>query len=400
MRIALATVGTTGDVRPFLVLGRALRDAGHEVTAVTWPLHLAACQAAGLEAVAAGPQADPAALTRVAEAAADLGPMDQVALLRDLHLEGGVDAYRDLDRILPGHDLVVLHSIHTLAEAVVRDRDLAWATAVFDPVLQPTRSAPPPGMPSLGPGNRLLWSMLDRMLRRLDGPLDDVLRVSGSRQHGLRMFRGRSPRLHMVACSPSIIRVPPDLPRTAHVTGAWLDRGSVPALPGEVAAFLDAGAAPVVVTFGSMGAGGRVPVEDAVRRMLAAGRRVVLQGWTPDWTDPGLLAIGPVEHRALFPRASVVVHHGGAGTTHTVCAAGVPSVVVPHVGDQPYWAARLAELGVAPPPVAAKGLTGERLAAAVLDVLGTARGEAAQALARRLADEDGVARAAELIAAM
>jgi hypothetical protein len=95
--------------------------------------------------------------------------MDQVALLRDLHLEGGEQAYRDLDRVLPGHDLVVLHSIHTLAEAVVRDRGLAWATAVFDPVLQPTRSAPPPGMPSLGPGNRLLWSMLDRTLHRL-GP--------------------------------------------------------------------------------------------------------------------------------------------------------------------------------------------------------------------------------------
>lgn len=398
MRIALATVGTTGDIRPFLFLGRALQAAGHEVTGVTWPVHVAAFRAASLAAEAAGPIEDADAIARAAEAAADRPPMDQVALLRDLHLRDGAAHVRELDRILPGHDLVLLHAIHTLAQAVLLDRGIPWASAVFDPVLQPTTTAPPPGMPSLGPGNRVLWSMLDRMLHRLDGPLDAVLAEAGSRQRGLRMFRSRSPRLHLIACSPSIVVSPRDLPATTHVTGAWLDRGPRPALPPEVEAFLDAGAAPVVITFGSMGAGSRAPVEDAIRRLLAAGRRVVLQGWTPDWTDPGLRAIGPVEHRALFPRAAVVVHHGGAGTTHTVCAAGVPSVVVPHVGDQPYWAARLAGLGVAPAPVAAKGLTGERLAAAVMDAMGAARGETAQALAVRMGSEDGVARAAELIA--
>ncbi len=82
--------------------------------------------------------------------------------------------------------------------------------------------------------------------------------------------------------------------------------------------------------------------------ILDGGRRVVLQERGASSGSPNLLRIGVLDHRALFPHAALVVHHGGAGTTHTVVAAGVPSVVVPHVGDQRYWADRLQRLGVAP----------------------------------------------------
>src|SRR5262249_41560076 len=61
-------------------------------------------------------------------------------------------------------------------------------------------------------------------------------------------------------------------------------------------------------------------------------------------------------HDWLFPRTSLVIHHGGAGTTHSAARAGVPSVVVPFAGDQPFWADRLRRLGVAPRPLSAKRL--------------------------------------------
>jgi vancomycin aglycone glucosyltransferase len=43
---------------------------------------------------------------------------------------------------------------------------------------------------------------------------------------------------------------------------------------------------------------------------------------------------------------AAVVHHGGAGTTTTAARAGAPQVVVPQMGDQPYWAGRVADLGI------------------------------------------------------
>ncbi|HET9416420.1 MAG TPA: nucleotide disphospho-sugar-binding domain-containing protein, partial [Candidatus Limnocylindria bacterium] len=245
--------------------------------------------------------------------------------------------------------------------------------------------------------NRFLWGMLDRMLQRTAKPLDDLLQRAGSSQRGVALFRARSPLLHLVACSPAIMRVPPDLPPTTHVTGAWLDRSAPPALPAELEAFLADGGPPIVVTFGSMAGAPDGEVAAAIRAMLDGGRRVVVQGVETE-TSPSLLRIGAVDHRAIFPRASLVVHHGGAGTTHAAVAAGVPSVVVPHVGDQRYWADRLHRLGAAPAPVAVRNLSGAALADASLASASDPRmREAARALATRLAHEDGVSTAVSLL---
>jgi sterol 3beta-glucosyltransferase len=397
MRIALATVGTTGDVRPFATLATRLVERGHDVTAISWPVHRTALSQAGVQVEVAGPHADPARIATVAAEAAERGPMEQVAILRDFHLADGESHYRRLRELLPGNDLVLVHGIHALAQAAAMDLGIPWATAVFDPVLLPTASAPPPGMPSLGPANRLLWGMLDRMLQRTAKPLDDLLQRAGSSQRGLALFRARSPMLHLVACSAAIMRVAPDLPTTTHVTGAWLDRSTPSALPTGLEAFLADGGPPIVVTFGSMAGAPDEEVAAGIRTLLDAGRRVVVQGAGPE-ASPSLLRIGAVDHRALFPRAALVVHHGGAGTTHAAVAAGVPSVVVPHVGDQRYWADRLHRLGVAPAPVPVRTLSGAALAEAALTAASDPRmREAARTLGARLADEDGVSSAVALL---
>lgn len=399
MRIALATVGTAGDVRPFAVLARALVERGHAVTAVTWPVHRAALSGPGIRVELAGPHVDPARIEAVAAEAAGQGPMEQVAILRDFHLADGEAHLRRLREVLPGHNLVVLHGIHALAHAAVLDEGLPWASAVFDPVLLPTATAPPPGLPNLGPANRLAWKMLDVALGRVSRPLDDVLARSGSHQRGLPLFRARSDLLHLVACSPSIVRVPSDLPAGTSITGAWIDRSAPAPLPMEIETFLAAGAEPIVVTFGSMRG---IPADElraAVDLLIADGRRVIVQGPLGGGDDPPrLLRAGSVDHRALFPRAALVIHHGGAGTTHAVVTAGVPSVVVPHVGDQRYWADRLCRLGVASRPIRLERFSPRELATAATatadDV--AARG-AAHALAARVAVEDGVGVTCSLI---
>jgi UDP:flavonoid glycosyltransferase YjiC (YdhE family) len=115
--------------------------------------------------------------------------------------------------------------------------------------------------------------------------------------------------------------------------------------------------------------------------------------------SPNLIGLhGPIDHRSLFPRAACVVHHGGAGTTHAACAAGVPSVVVPHVGDQRYWADRLHRLGVAPEPQLVGRLDPGRLAdAALTAATDPAMRAAAATLAGRIAREDGLEAAVRLL---
>ena len=98
------------------------------------------------------------------------------------------------------------------------------------------------------------------------------------------------------------------------------------------------------------------------------------------------MAIEPVAHASLFPRLAAVVHHGGAGTTHTASRAGVPQIVVPHVLDQFYFARRVHALGVAPSPIPRRKLSVERLVETLRATLeNELLGERARELAQRLA---------------
>lgn len=131
-------------------------------------------------------------------------------------------------------------------------------------------------------------------------------------------------------------------------TGAWLLPDERP-LPAALAAFLDAGAPPVYVGFGSM----RVPEESAriaIGAIRAQGSRALIaRGWAelgPIDDRDDCFAVGEVNQQVLFGRVAAVVHHGGAGTTTAAARAGAPQVIVPQAVDQPYWARRVADLGI------------------------------------------------------
>jgi sterol 3beta-glucosyltransferase/vancomycin aglycone glucosyltransferase len=237
------------------------------------------------------------------------------------------------------------------------------------------------------------------MLRGQDKPLHAALREAGSAAAGqLTMFRARSPRLHLVACSPAIAPPPSDLAATTHFTGAWFDPAPPTPLAAPLEDFLAAGPPPVVITFGSMAASDPAALQAAVvAGVRDAGLRAVLQGGATGRDGDDVMTIGLVDHRALFPRSALVIHHGGAGTTHAAVAAGVPSIVIPHVGDQPYWAARLHELGVAPRPLDIEAATPAEIRDRVLEAAGEPMCTAAESLGRAVAAGDGVGAAVDLL---
>jgi len=112
-----------------------------------------------------------------------------------------------------------------------------------------------------------------------------------------------------------------------------------------------------------------------------------------------------VPHAWLFPRVSAVVHHGGAGTTAAGLRAGVPAVICPFLGDQPFWGDRIAALGVGPAPIPITRLTANALVMAIEAAVGS--GADAKAIRQRAADlgaeiraEDGLARACDVLDAL
>ena len=203
---------------------------------------------------------------------------------------------------------------------------------------------------------------------------------------------------HTYCWSSALIPKPNDWGPHLSVSGfCFLDASSKYTPAPDLRAFLDAGAPPVYIGFGSIvlndpNAMTRL-IFEAVRR---TGQRVFLsKGWggigdadavrIPD----GVFMLGNVPHDWLFKHVSCVVHHGGAGTTAAGIAAGRPTVVVPFFGDQPFWGAMVAQAGAGPQPIPHKQLTADRLAEAIELCLRPESLERAKTLARKVAAEGG-----------
>jgi UDP:flavonoid glycosyltransferase YjiC (YdhE family) len=321
--------------------------------------------------------------------------------------DGGLAACQGMDLVLAG--IGGLFVGLALAEKL----GLALLQAYYIP-FTPTRAYPSfllPKLPSW-PGrslNRLsyhlarqiLWQgfrSADRLARR------EVLGLPPAPFWGPYHADGVHDLPVLYGFSPSVIPKAPDWGDDVHVTGYWfLDPAADWTPPAALMAFLQAGPPPVYVGFGSMSSRKPEETTDLVLQALARSKQrgIMLSGWgglhKADLPDT-VFMLDSAPFSWLFPRVAAVVHHGGAGTTSAGLRAGVPSVVIPFFGDQPYWGQRVAELGVGPEPVPRRKLTVERLAAAVHQaVTDPSMRRRAADLGSEIQAEDGVARAVAVI---
>jgi vancomycin aglycone glucosyltransferase len=246
-----------------------------------------------------------------------------------------------------------LFPVAASAQSVAERLGIRYVFAAYCPIFLPSPHRPPQPLP----GRPLPPDVTDnRVLNDLD--IQNYNALYGDALNTHRASIGLPPvdnvRDHVITDHPWLAADPtlgpwqesPDLDVVQ--TGAWILPDERP-LPAELEAFLDAGAPPVYVGFGSM----RAPTDVArvaIEAIRAQGRRaLVARGWADlalidDQDD--CFAVGEVNQQQLFRRVAAVVHHGGAGTTTTAARAGAPQVVVPQVADQPYFAGRVAELGI------------------------------------------------------
>ncbi|MFF2119584.1 glycosyltransferase [Kitasatospora sp. NPDC058184] len=390
MRILIVTTGSRGDVAPFTGLGRRLVDAGHRVAVVAHPTFAALLESCGLEHRPL--PGDPEELIR---ARARATSPEETRALMTAFVDGLADGVADA--VAGGADLLLTAFAPSPLSLTAGD---AYGVPVLGTYLTPafaTTEFPlpgPAGGADLGPeGNlaagqerlrgadRMFSSAVDRMRERLGLPGRTSPEPLGHTR----------PVVH--GYSPVLLPRPADWPAPVDVAGFWWPArplGWQP--PGDLVDFLQAGPAPVFIGFGSMapGEGERLGelVTAAVRQ--AGVRAVVQAGWAGlEAAGDGVFCVGDVPHDWLFPRTAAVVHHAGAGTTGAALRAGVPAVPVPVMADQPFWAARLHRLGVAPQPVPFADLTAERLAAAITAALAEPVRRRAAAVAGLMAGEDG-----------
>ncbi len=349
MRVVLSTWGSRGDVEPLAGLAVQLRELGAGVTVCAPPDEefVALLARAGVSLVPLGPSVRSVVTRNTApspEAAFRLAAELVAARFETLTV-----AAREADAI------VATGLMPAGARSVAEKFGIRYVLACFHPFGLPSRHFRPAARPGRqSPADEtdidVLWE-------------HDAQRVNAMYREPLNRHRaaiGLPPvdnvRDHVLTDQPWLAADPILAPWRQMTkldlvqTGAWILKDERP-LPRELAAFLDAGAPPVYVGFGSMAmrtSPGLAQV--AIEAIRAHGRRVVLAS---GWADLALIdgkddcfVVGEVNHQALFRRVAAVVHHGGAGTTTTAAMAGAPQVVVPQIVDQPHWAARVAELGI------------------------------------------------------
>ena len=349
MRVLLSTWGSRGDVEPMLGLAVQLRAQGVDVRMCAPPDFAEHVARIGVPMIAAGKSVRDLVHGVKASGTKPSTPADAprvAAMLVDSQFETVAPAAEGCDALVATG--LMPAGLRSIAESL----GIHYACVAFMPGVLPSPRQTPLSRPgrAFPPGatNKVLWDVDAERVQALYGaplnahraalglpPVDNVR----DHVHTDRPFLAADPTLAPWPGSPDLDVVQ---------TGAWILPDTRP-LPAELTAFLDAGAPPVYVGFSSVRAPEDVATV-AIDAIRAQGRRVLIsRGWadlTPIDDQDDCFIVGEVNLQALFTRVAAVVHHGGAGTTTTASRAAAPQVVVPQIADQPYWASRVAALGI------------------------------------------------------
>ncbi|MEV6065204.1 glycosyltransferase [Nocardia sp. NPDC052001] len=403
-RTVIVGIGSRGDVAPLTGLGVRLAAAGHEVVMAAHETFADMITGCGLRfrllELNFGFEGDYAEIQRKTVAA--FNTPDGFRTIGAGLIAALRDEPADLLLLTPYAEFAGLPFAEAAGIPTIALRlQPTCATADYPPAVA--------GVWSLGPvGNR--WAsdigawLVDR---RYGGVVREFRRELGLPEVSVRELRRRRtaaewPILH--GYSPTVAPRPADWRTGLEVSGFWWPArptGWEP--PADLVAFLEAGPAPVFVSFGSninnperTAELGEI-VGTALRR--AGVRAIVESGWTGlAVSDDDVITIGEIPYDWLFPHLAAAVHHCGAGTCAAALRAGVPTVAVPEIPEQQFWAHRLDLLGVTAGITRQPKLTADWLASAITTATTDSglRGRVGT-VAERLADEDGAGAVLEVI---
>lgn len=411
LKINIFAIGSTGDVRPAILLGQELQRRGHKVSVTAFAnfekmvtdsglgFHPMSGSAFDMMNNIMGPDSNGLDyLPRFEKAMSEAFP----EMLRDL-----CDACQDADALICNYFAAVPYSVAEKFNIPC----IQFYLCPMDPNgVTPISSAP-------GQNLGKLWCKLSyRLGYLLIGLLQKRYMTGWCRDNGVtpRKIRpwpdyriGDHTVTALTVLSPLLMPRPKEWPDNVHMTGFWFDENETGAEfePDPLlAAFLSEGSRPVYIGFGSMVSGDMSEtmriVCDAVRK--ADVRAVISGGWG---VESGRMEntehccfVDYVPHAWLFDQVSAVVHHGGAGTTSAGLYHGKPGLVIPFGGDQYFYGKQMFKNGFGPKPIRREKLTVDNLAAALKDLTENRNyAENARQAGEILHQEHGLRTAANLV---
>ena len=414
MHITILTLGSRGDVQPFIGLGVGLKQAGYKVRIASQAYFESDIRSHGFEfALMSGNPKEAVKSQKGQAMLKSKNPITFIRRLGDLLKPLLKNVFIDSLQACQGTDVIIGGGFPFWGIDIAEKLGVPFYYAYLTPSY-PTTAFPNPltsqQLDKLGGiynrfsytlTNQIFWQIFRKPINDFRKSILD-LPPTGIRQNAFTKMEDAKVN-YLIGCSPSVHPKPKDWPNRVHLTGYWfLDAPDDFIPPTNLVEFLEAGSPPVYIGFGSMGGEEAQKISEIALKALdkTKQRGIFLSGWSSfkNLLPDNIFQIDNIPHSWLFPQMSCIVHHGGAGTTAATFRAGVPSVIIPFFGDQPFWAYQAGLLGVSPPMINTKNLTVETLAQAITTAVEnqSIRKQAA-ILGEKIRSENGIAKVVEIL---
>lgn len=348
MKITLTPFGSRGDVYPLAYLGMKLVQRGHSVRMCATPENRTFLEGQGFECIYIGSDFKEI----VNRLSSFMGKPFQLIspslkLLREeLHLQ-----FEQLAEVLPDSDLIIGSGIQFLSKTIAQYHHIPYRHIFHVPVIIPSAYHAPYIFPWYNLPrwlNRSLWSiyaaMTDVLLMKTINTFRTLYKLKPASLSTYVDFGE-----FILAVTPELAKPAPDT--TVLLQADYLFPQQSGTISPDLQKFLDDGEPPVYVGFGSMGDAHPEKTINTVFDVVQSLniRAIISKGWA-EYTSlkksDRIFYADNEPHLLLFPKTRVVIHHGGAGTTSSAAACGVPQIIVPNVLDQYFWGHRIEELNI------------------------------------------------------
>lgn len=407
MKITMLSIGSVGDVRPYIILGKELKSRNHSVTIAVFPQFKKIVQEAGLRFFSLDGDSESMMNAIMQPDTNGISYFPRLVKNMKSHID---DLIQSMVDSCSDADAMICNFFGTLYYSIAELNTIPCIQTHFFP-MDPTGEIPMSSVRNqhLGRYGNLASYKIGYMSMSL---IERYFLADWRMDHHLMKRKiatrpdytvGDHPIPVIYAISPCVFPRPQEWSQEIHMSGFWFEKNPAAWTPSaEIEAFLENGAKPIYIGFGSMSAGDMNKLLTIVLRSVrTTGVRAVINlGKTGRKfkSNQHILFLNEVPHDWLFPRVAAVIHHGGAGTTAAGLRYGRPTLIIPFAGDQPFWGDQIRKKRCGPKPIPRKNLSVRKLAAGILDLLSNPDyAKNAADIAEALEKENGIQTAADII---
>ncbi len=402
MKVVFLTLGSRGDVQPYVAIGISLIERGHEVTIATGHTFQTFIESQGIHFVETHADFMKILETPEGEAIFNGGKMSIFKIMNYMKTTINPlfrETFDDFYQACQGADIIIAHPKAMVAYDIAEALKIPCVSMPPVPMLYPTQAFPnlavsPSG--NFGPWlNKLTYKVLlfseSSSMEIINDFRVNTLKLS-KRKMGKYSHFDRQEVIYPI--SSALFKNVKDWGRHLTLTGFPFLPLKESTLPSSIESFINEKGKPWVISFSSMPASGLEAIIEETLTLRKENAIFIAGNSKMHFTSDRIKVIDRLPHRLIFKEAKGILHHGGIGTTAEALLSGRPQQIIPFNVDQPFWANRLHQLDLMGPVVKPQDMTVDQLNTILSDMCQETRISKAQAFSNEIRLENGIENAA------